>query len=340
MQKAKSSQIVDVRSPVEYNKGHIPGAVNIPLFDNAERAEIGTIYKMKGKEDAVLRGLELVAPKLAAFVKSVKEIQQKDKVLVYCFRGGMRSNSFATLLLTAGIHAEVLQGGYKNFRRQTLAWYEQALKLLVLGGATGSGKTEILEKLREKGEQVIDLEGIASHKGSAFGFIGQEEQPSQQQFENMLYTAFSKLDPQRPIWLEDESFCIGKVKLPHPLWLLMKKAPIINVEVPFALRVKRLIAEYGNADKPTLEKIILRIQKRLGGLGTQQALELLEQGEAEKLTSVLLRYYDSAYAYDHEKREIKNIVHLETTSADPEENAALIADYLRKNPIVYETHAV
>jgi tRNA 2-selenouridine synthase len=326
--------VVDVRSPVEFIKGHIPGAVNVPLFEDSERAEIGTIYKLQGKEDAVLRGLELVSPKLADFIKSVKKLDNKGKVLVYCFRGGMRSNSFATLLNTAGINTEVLQGGYKNFRKHTLAFYEQPLKLIILGGATGSGKTDVLKAMRDQGEQVVDLEGIANHKGSAFGFIGQEQQPVQQQFENALYKAFSKLDVSKPIWLEDESFAIGKVKIPYPLWLHMKKAVIISLSVPFEIRVKRLICEYGEADKQTLEAIILRIQKRLGGLGTQQALEFLEQGNAEKVTSVLLNYYDAAYAHDHEKREMKNIIRLETGSGDPATNAVQILEYIHNNPVI------
>src|ERR1700741_976108 len=255
--KAETLPVVDVRAPVEFKNGHIPGAVNIPLFEDTERAEIGTIYKLRGKDDAVLRGLELVSPKLADFIKSVKKLDDKGRVLVYCFRGGMRSNSFATLLVTAGINAEVLIGGYKSFRQQTFNFYEQKLPLLILGGATGSGKTDILKSLKEKGEQIIDLEGIANHKGSAFGFIGQEEQPTQQQFENRLYKAFSKLDLTRPVWLEDESFAIGKLKIPYPLWLQMKKAPIISIGVPFDVRVQRLILEYGTADKQTLESIVL-----------------------------------------------------------------------------------
>lgn len=338
--KAETLPVVDVRAPVEFKNGHIPGAVNIPLFEDTERAEIGTIYKLRGKDDAVLRGLELVSPKLADFIKSVKKLDDKGRVLVYCFRGGMRSNSFATLLVTAGINAEVLIGGYKSFRQQTFNFYEQKLPLLILGGATGSGKTDILKSLKEKGEQIIDLEGIANHKGSAFGFIGQEEQPTQQQFENRLYKAFSKLDLTRPVWLEDESFAIGKLKIPYPLWLQMKKAPIISIGVPFDVRVQRLILEYGTADKQTLESIVLRIQKRLGGLGTKETLEFLEQGEAEKVTAILLKYYDSAYAHDHEKREMKNIYKLETTSGDPEGNAELVLNYFKSNPGLYETNSI
>ncbi|MFL5752835.1 MAG: tRNA 2-selenouridine(34) synthase MnmH [Bacteroidia bacterium] len=341
MAQAEFLPVVDVRSPVEYNKGHVPGAVNVPLFEDSERAEIGTIYKLRGKDDAVLRGLELVSPKLADFIKSVKKLDTNSgKVLVYCFRGGMRSNSFATLLTTAGINAEVLQGGYKSFRKHSLEFYLQKLPLMILGGATGSGKTDILRELKAMGEQVVDLEGIANHKGSAFGAIGQEAQPQQQQFENLLYRAFSKLDLTKTIWLEDESFSIGKLKIPYPLWLQMKQATIISIAVPFDLRVDRLIAEYGAADKQTLEAIILRIQKRLGGLGTKEALESLEMGDAKKVTSLLLKYYDSAYAHDHEKREMKNIIKLETTGSESRKNAELILEFLQANPISHEAHSI
>ena len=321
---SKLYPLVDVRSPVEYNKGHIPGAINVPLFEDVERAEIGTIYKLRGKQEAVLRGLEIVSPKLAEFVKSVKKLNDKDKVLVYCFRGGMRSSSFATLMITAGIQTSVLKGGYKNFRRGALAFYENKLQLKILAGPTGTGKTEVLHQLKNLNAQVIDLEGLAKHKGSAFGFIHQEDQPTQQNFENQLYKEFRKMDLNKTIWLEDESFSIGGVKIPYPLWLQMKQAPLIKLMIPYKARVQRIINEYGTADPKLLKAIVLRIQKRLGGLQTTQVLEYLQNKDAEKVTKILLHYYDSAYAHDHDKSENKNITEIISELDDPHFNASMI----------------
>ncbi len=318
--------MVDVRAPIEYKNGHIPGAINIPLFEDHERAEIGTIYKLRGKEDAVLRGLEIVSPKLADFVKSVKKLNDKGKVLVYCFRGGMRSNSFATLMNTAGVKAEVLKGGYKNYRKGSLQFYENKLQLIVLGGPTGSGKTEVLQELKKLNEQVIDLEGLAQHKGSAFGSIHQEDQPSQQNFENNLFREFLKMDLGRPIWLENESFSIGSIKLPYPLWLQMKQAPLLKLMIPFKARVQRLIREYGSADIQVLKNTVLRIQKRLGGLQTKQTLEHLNNNEAEKVTEILLSYYDSAYQYDHQTNECKHTIEINSLADDPETNAGSVLE--------------
>ncbi len=322
----KQYPLVDVRSPVEYKNGHIPGAVNIPLFDDHERAEIGTIYKLRGKEDAVLRGLEIVSPKLADFVKSVKSLDKKDRVYVYCFRGGMRSNSFATLMNTAGVKASVVKGGYKAYRKASLEFYSQNLPILLLGGATGSGKTSLLRELKNMGEQVIDLEALAGHKGSAFGAVPGEQQPTQQLFENLLFQEFKQTRGSERLWLEDESFCIGSVKLPYPLWLQMKKAPLIKIELPFSLRIQRLIQEYGQTDKETLKNTILRIRKRLGDKDTRETLQYLENQDAEKVAATLLNYYDSAYRHDHEKKKEGRMHTLKLHENDAVKNARYLLD--------------
>jgi tRNA 2-selenouridine synthase len=321
--------VVDVRSPVEFLNGHIPGAINIPLFDDHERAEIGTLYKIKGKEEAVMRGIEIVSPKLAGFIRSVKEKNaEQAQILIYCFRGGMRSSSFCWLMDTAGVDAIKLDGGYKKYRNGALDLFTKPHKLCLIGGSTGSGKTEVLKKLRELNTQVTDLEGIANHKGSAFGFIGQKAQPSQQQFENDLYTEFLKFDHTSTIFLEDESFSIGGIKLPYPLWLQMKEAPIIKLLVPFDMRVKRLVAEYGQVPVETLKKPLLQIKLRLGPQYYKLALELLEKGQLDKVAEITLRYYDKAYEFSHEKRGFKNIHTLETNTDDTETNARLIYNFV------------
>lgn len=316
--------IVDVRSPAEFLSGHIPGAVNVPLFDDHERAEIGTLYKVKGKDEAVLRGIEIVSPKLADFIRSVKDKSHAGKVYVYCFRGGMRSSSFCWLMETAGLQACRLGGGYKSYRNAVLALYKQKLPLVLVGGATGSGKTEVLKELGKLNRQVVDLEGLAHHKGSAFGFIGQLPQPPQQQFENELHLAFSRLSLNEEIFLEDESFTIGNIRLPYELWLQMKEAPIVKLQLPFEARVKRLVHEYGQTSIETLKRPLLAIKTRLGPQHYKTAYEHLERGELDKVAEITLHYYDKAYEYNHEKRGYRNVHTLETQTDDPAHNALLV----------------
>ncbi len=319
--------LVDVRSPAEFILGHIPGAVSIPLFDNHERAEIGTLYKLRGKDEAVERGLEIVSPKLAGFVRSVKEISPGRKVFVYCWRGGMRSSSFAWLLNSAGLNAHVLEGGYKAFRNHVLEFFEQPFNLVLIGGPTGSGKSAVLRELELRGEQVLDLERIANHKGSAFGAINELPQLPQQQFEHALYLAATKLDTSRRIWLEDEAMTIGKNKIPLPLWKQMKTAPILKIDVPFEIRVLRLVEDYRTTDKELLRKPLLAIQKRLGGQNVKAALEFLDNDQLDKVAAIALKYYDEAYHHDHVKREFKGVIPIATQTGDPVKNADLLLSY-------------
>lgn len=329
--------LVDVRSPVEYAAGHIPGALNIPLFDNHERAEIGTLYKIKGKEEAVLRGIEIVSPKLADFIKSVKEKSgASGKVYVYCFRGGMRSGSFCWLMETAGLKPHKLEGGYKKYRNAVLGFFKEKRNYLLLGGATGSGKTQVLKELSKLSAQVVDLEGLANHKGSAFGFIGQGAQPAQQQFENDLNLALSQTEPNKNIFLEDESFSIGNVTLPYELWLQMKTAPILKLQVPFELRVKRLVEEYGQVSIETLRRPLLAIKTRLGPQHYKTALEHLEKGEFDKVAEITLHYYDKAYEYNHEKRKYENVYVVETNTDDAAVNAQLIYNFVHEGELKHK----
>ncbi|MGZ3861769.1 MAG: tRNA 2-selenouridine(34) synthase MnmH [Bacteroidia bacterium] len=331
IQEGITGTLVDVRSPVEFANGHIPGAINIPLFDDHERAEIGTLYKVKGKEEAVMRGIEIVSPKLAGFIRSVKEKNDgKERVLIYCFRGGMRSSSFCWLMDTAGVNAVKLEGGYKNYRANALGLFTKPHKIVLIGGSTGSGKTEVLKKLQELKAQTLDLEGIANHKGSVFGFIGQKEQPAQQQFENNLFQELHKLDPSDLIFVEDESFAIGSVKLPYPFWLQMKEAPIVKLKVPFDLRVKRLVEEYGQVSIETLRKPLLQIKARLGPQHCKNALEHLEKGELDKVAEITLHYYDKAYEFSHEKRKYRNVFDIETSTDNATINARLILDFVNQ----------
>lgn len=295
--------MIDVRSPAEFAAGHIPGAVNIPLFSNEERAKVGTLYKQEGQESAILRGLEIVGPKMADFVRQAKALPYQDSLLVHCWRGGMRSGSFGWLLTTAGLPAATLTGGYKSFRNYLLDFFAQPFQLYVLTGYTGSGKTELLQELKRKGEQVVDLEGLARHKGSVFGGMGQMDQPTSEQFQNELFRQMQEMNPSRPIWLEDESISLGNVFIPLPFWHQLRKAPLLRIELGKEARVQRLVKEYGQFDPQMLEEAIGKLTKRLGGQHAKKALEALQENKLEEVAVILLTYYDKAYELGIEKRK-------------------------------------
>ncbi len=331
MQLAETYPVFDVRTPDEYARGHIPGAHNLPLFSNEERTVIGTLYKQEGREPAVLKGLEFVGPKMRQMVETVRGTSGRGPVLVHCWRGGMRSGSVGWLLSTAGIPVYLLEGGYKSFRRYVLAGFEIPRAIYILSGATGTGKTEILQHLKAMGEQVIDLEGLAHHKGSSFGAIGELPQPTQQQFENELSLGWRRLDPERPVWLEDESQCIGRCTIPQPLWQQMRQTTVIFLDMPRPLRTQRLQQDYGAYSPEALKAAILRLEKRLGGEKTRVAVRLLEAGELPACIELLLRdYYDKTYRYGLSRRDAALVHHLETTTADAKENARKLRAFIQE----------
>ena len=321
--------LVDVRSPAEFAQGHIPGAMNIPLFSNDERAIVGIGYKKGGKEHAVQLGLEIVGPKLAGFVKQAKRLSPKKEILVHCWRGGMRSGSMAWLFETAGLKATTLEGGYKAYRRYIRQQFSRPVKMVVLGGYTGSGKTDILKVLEKQGEQFLDIEGIAHHKGSVFGPLGQEPQPTNEQFENNLADAWRKFDFEKRLWVEDESRQLGKCVLPDPLFFQLRKAPLIKIIVPKPEREKRLVKEYGGFKKEELTEQLVKIRERLGGQYLKEALTALENGDLQTVAGLALRYYDKAYAHGASQRPQENIFELALEKDEPEENAQKILDFIK-----------
>ncbi len=320
--------LVDVRSPAEFAQGHIPGAVNIPLFDNEERAIVGIGYKQGGKENAVQLGLEIVGPKLVDFVKQTKRLAPKKEILIHCWRGGMRSDSMAWLFETAGMKAYTLEGGYKSYRRYIRLQFFRPVKMIILGGFTGSGKTDILKELEKSGEQFLDIEDIAHHKGSVFGPLGQKPQPTNEQFENNLADAWRRFDFKRMIWLEDESRQLGSCVLPDSLFSRLRKAPLIKIIVPKAEREKRLVKEYGDFEKEELAEQLVKIRERLGGQYLKEALKALENGDLQTVASLTLRYYDKAYAHGASQRPQENVFELETTKDDPEKNTRKILELI------------
>ncbi len=331
LEQSSSIPILDVRSPAEYQSGHIPRAHNLPLFSNEERAQVGTLYKQTGRYEALLQGLDIVGPKMRNLVETASELAVDRQVLVHCWRGGMRSESVAWLLNTAGLQAHTLVDGYKAYRRAVLEIYQNPLPILIVGGATGSGKTEILQELKQQGEQVIDLEKLANHRGSAFGGIGQKMQPSSEQFQNSLFAVWRSLDLSRTIWVEDESFSIGGVQLPHEFWEHMKQAPVVVVEVPRALRVQRLVRDYGHLDLVKLAEAIQTIERRLGGLRTQQALQALEENRLADVADLLLEYYDGSYQRNLERKPKSLRYSLDCPTDDPRTNARLIRKFVANN---------
>ena len=290
--------ILDVRAPIEFAQGHVPGALNLPLFTDEERARIGTTYKQVSQDRAVHLGLELFGPKMSAMVKLAQKLVPGKEVRLHCWRGGMRSGAVQWLLELAGFKVHLLDHGYKDYRRAVLASFAEPRPWRVLGGLTGSGKTDVLQALTaEPGQYVLDLEGLASHKGSAFGAIGQPAQPTQEQFENNLAAALAALPTDAPIWVEDESRQIGRLTIPPALFGQMRAAPRWVLEVPRAARVATLAAEYGAENPVELAASIERLQKRLGGLATKQALAAVEAGDFPLMVELLLDYYDKTYTY-------------------------------------------
>lgn len=303
---AKSFPVLDVRSPGEYIHAHIPGAISFPLFSDEERKLVGTTYKQNSREAAIKIGLDLFGPKMRPMVELVEaltetQLNSSEKpasrtVLVHCWRGGMRSGAVAWLLDLYGFHVYTLVGGYKKFRNWVIETFTQPRELKILGGFTGSGKTYVLQELKKMGQKVIDLEGIACHKGSAFGHIGQPPQPTQEMFENLLSVQLQQLSfNENPIWMEDESQRIGHINIPNPFWKCMRTSKVSFLDIPFEERLQHLVKEYGVLDAERLAHAIERIQKRLGPLETKTSLQLLKDGDFHGCFAILLKYYDKGY---------------------------------------------
>ena len=287
--------VVDVRSPKEFAAGHIPGAVNIPIFDNDERAIVGTLYKQVGKQAAVLKGLEIVGPKMADFASQALALAVDNRILVHCWRGGMRSESMAWLFEKVGLQVDLLIGGYKGYRQFCVDQMREFSQLVVLKGFTGTGKTAILYELQQLGEQMVDLEGIAHHRGSAFGGIDQGEQPTTEQFQNDLYQALSGLDPQQRVWVEGESKPIGHVYIPDAFWEQMQAAKVVEIVVPFEERVLRLVPDYAALDSEAMVDAIRRLEKRLGNMRMNTIIDVFQQKDYAATAAMLLQYYDKGY---------------------------------------------
>ncbi|MBJ6110601.1 tRNA 2-selenouridine(34) synthase MnmH [Hymenobacter sp. BT523] len=327
--------ILDVRAPIEFAQGHVPGALNLPLFTDEERARIGTAYKQVSQEHAVHLGLEFFGPKMSAMVKQAKKLAPGKEVRLHCWRGGMRSGAVLWLLELAGFKVHLLDKGYKDYRRAVLASFEEPRAWRVLGGLTGSGKTDVLHALAAAPyrQPVLDLEGLAHHKGSAFGAIGQPAQPTQEQFENNLAAALLGLPTDAPVWVEDESRQIGRLTIPAPLFEQLRTSPRWVLEVPRAARVAKLAAEYGAENPVELAAAIERLHKRLGGLATQQALAAVEAGDFAHMVELVLDYYDKTYTYGLAQRPGEPArTFVPVAGCNPADNAATLAERTSPKP--------
>lgn len=333
---SREHPVFDVRSPGEYNHAHIPHAHNLPLFDDEERKQVGTAYKQQSREAAIKIGLDFFGVKMKKIVEEAErivgsrqlavgkeqslksELRTANYILVHCWRGGMRSAGVAWLLDLYGFKVFTLVGGYKAYRKWVLAQFEAAYDFKIIGGYTGSGKTLLLHELKDQNNIIIDLEALAHHKGSAFGALGEMPQPKQEMFENLLAQSlfdvrWSLADGAVPastngqrstaIYIEDESQRIGNLQIPIPLWHTMRKSPVYFLDIPFEERLQFLTDEYGKFEKEKLVNAVIRIQKRLGGLETKNAINHLLENNHKDCFRILLTYYDKWYLKGLNNRE-------------------------------------
>ncbi|MBW4520133.1 MAG: tRNA 2-selenouridine(34) synthase MnmH [Scytolyngbya sp. HA4215-MV1] len=318
-----SGVILDVRSPAEFQQGHIPGAMSFPLFSNEERAEVGTCYKHQGRDAAVELGLTIVGPKLAQFVIQAKQLAPDRRLRIHCWRGGMRSGSMAWLMETAGFQVSVLAQGYKGFRQWVRTTLACTKPILTLGGMTGTGKTDILHSLAAKGEPILDLEALANHRGSSYGNLGLPPQPTTEHFENRLAMQWSTFGCDRLIWVEAESRMVGACRIPDELFWQMMVAPVLQVNRSRQERIALLLDGYGAADRAELITATERLRKRLGGERTQAAIELIQQDNLAAAIEIVLDYYDKSYHYDLQKRKVP-IYEIDIANLSSTASAALL----------------
>ncbi len=301
--------IIDARAPLEYAEDHLPGSVSLPVLNDEERARVGTIYKQVSPFTARKLGAALVSRNVAAHLEGpLADKPGGWRPLVYCWRGGQRSGSFATILAQIGWRVETIAGGYKSWRSLVVkALYDTPVvpPVVVLDGNTGTAKTDILKGLAAQGMQVIDLEGLAGHRGSLFGHMA-TGQPSQKAFECALAMALSRLDPSRPLVVEAESAKVGDLRLPPNLWAAMCKAPRVTVEASLPERARYLSRAYADivADKARLLAVIELLRHAQPREAVDAWAGLAEQGQFEELAHELMRlHYDPRYQKHRERME-------------------------------------
>ena len=311
--------VIDVRSPSEFAEDRVPGAISLPVLSDEERARVGTIYVQESPFLARKLGAAIVARNAAAHLEGpLADKEGGWRPLVYCWRGGQRSDSFATILSQVGWRAETLEGGYQTYRRLVVRrLYEDVVRppVVLIDGYTGTAKTEILTTLGEKGVQTIDLEGLANHRGSALG--GRGEQPSQKGFESLLAAKIDALDPTRPVLVEAESSRIGQLNLPPQLFAAMKAAPRVEIVAPLEVRATYLTRAYADlvADADALGERLDRLVRLQGHEKLDRWKAMGAEGDHEALAAELIcEHYDPGY------RKVRNRIGGETVATFEAEN--------------------
>jgi tRNA 2-selenouridine synthase len=299
----ESHCVVDVRTPLEFAEDHLPGAINVPILNNEERVEVGTIHKQVGPQQARQRGLELTCGRFGAMVAEIAAQAGGRPVLVYCWRGGLRSLSMAILLEMTGRPVVQLRGGYKAFRGQVIDFFKDfrpAEPLIVIHGMTGTGKTTFINGLDRQRWTTIDLEGLACHRGSAFGEVGLDQGLSQKRFETLLWDDFRQAPADRPIVLEGESPRIGRIALPGNLYEVMSASCKVWCHASLDTRVRRLAVEYAHEEyRQAMAEALERIRKKLGGQRYAELTGLLADWDIEGLGRGLIEYYYDKLYYKH-----------------------------------------
>jgi len=311
-QRERGALLVDVRSPSEFADGHIPGAINVPIFDDEERARVGTLYKQEGNRAARRLGVELVAPKIPRMLEQVEAAlgSAAPPVLVYCWRGGMRSLALTEFLNLAGIPARQIIGGHKAFRRHVLDFFEHGTwgRLLVLRGLTGAGKTRLLQELHEQGYPILDLEGLACHRGSAFGAVGLEDQPTQKNFEALLWEALRGIPTGSYALSEGESRHIGRLALPRRVYEALQVETSLWIETPMEVRIDNILEDYParDADAALFERPLRALTERLGHEKVEGLLGQLQRREWRTLVrDLMVEYYDPLYRHTYPERRVE-----------------------------------
>jgi tRNA 2-selenouridine synthase len=320
--------IIDVRSPAEFAEDHIPGAINLPVLSNAERAEVGTIYTQESRFKARRIGAACIARNVAGWLET--ELADKPgsfRPLIYCWRGGQRSNAMAVILSQVGWRTGVLTGGYRTYRRRVSArLYDDELphRVVLLDGPTGCGKTDLQALLAQRGVQTLDLEALAAHRGSLFGGLPGRAQPSQKMFESRLLDAVEALDPSRPVLVEAESSKIGERMIPPALWRRMEGAPRIEVSAPPAARARYLVAAYREItqDRAALDAVLARVPDRPGRKRLAEWRALADAGAFEALAAALIElHYDPAYRRSSRKDQRPRLAAIEMAGVGPSDLA-------------------
>ena len=320
------SNWIDVRCPREYKKGHYTNAINIPIFSDDEYQKLGQIYRKEGDTVAYQLGYKYALNSKTRILGSMRKLDKND-FIIYCARGGMRSKGFQTIVNQEGYKTSRIKKGYKEIREHVLNSFKEKRVVVIIAGSTGTGKTTIINKMKECGHDIIDLEKLANHRGSAFGDLGIAEQASQQQFENDLSYFWTQTDPGRDVFIESESRKIGKVSIPEGIWEQMVKALYLKIDMGIDRRVENLIKDYGEYPRSDLEKRIHQISRKLGGQNVKTAIDFLENNSLHELCKFLLEnYYDKMYGLAYEKRDSKK----EKIKVEDETNDQIINIILTK----------